>query len=898
MTPPIVEINISDDGQQMSDDGREVNAQEEDARREVKRLHRWEVLQAEAAAKFRKDLEAANDQMQRRVQKHATEKEALKTQPRQHNGGGNWGKYEYVWEEPEQPVILEEGSRRSRRGTVLPESQPPAPKRRKTDESVRESTRSHNRKTESKHSAPAKRGERAHPASSRAQRPKPRGPIFSAMPASPSAEIPPVDDFDIMPLITDQATTTSQAPIAVTDDDSYDSDVEVIATSVARARAAQGGLTEEDYGSNINPISLSAEEDKESDNNNGNGNESSDEDIFYSSHFSASALHYLMPSVTDGSVNTGGVPQGTTGEQSTGVGSSRVPSSVTKGISPLKPREVFRGTLSSPDAHSGLRPESYKQPKALTERGKGTRAALEAQEREGREGSRSADPPPLLHSAEAEIARARQAAAFMESARRKPTQKNSVSRLSRQCYPSPSPTSFAEDRLKDDDSQAGEDEDNLQAMLDTIVSSQLMDVDNVNASHSTEAAVHKANLQESTGVSKKKEEAPEEQSMMNVASNADQHGLNAKDHVPAEEDAVQSSMAQSSIHERANAVAPAEVIAEHSEVSVSKEQDVELSIDHPRADDPFIHNAHTLPEGNERFFDSKLIATATVAVPAQDKPSAAEPVPVQAPAPSNGVQPVEATIISPREGSAFPDPAENMAVDESPAETSIAQGNSIVKMAEPTNALETEAPMPPIADHRSETVEEPAQPLSSLECTSITPKVSDQLTADIILNDSETRMASPLPDPSAAAPLGVDEDAANDDSAGSPEVETAKTTDTATPPSEMSSKQPAENEDVSLPNKETSEQSLQKGGIKGLETPTSPSEVIPEQPAENEDISLPSEQTSEQLLQTGETSEDMRQITSSTADIPVKPSMHVEPTPGVEVDLGTLKKQMFVCAYC
>ena len=88
----------------------------------------------------------------------------------------------------------------------------------------------------------------------------------------------------------------------------------------------------------------------------------------------------------------------------------------------------FVGTLSSPDSPNFstgyvVRPESYQLPRALLERGKGTRAAIKAMKRalSGKtltpaDERRKANP--LLHSAEAEIARARQVAAFLGSAKR------------------------------------------------------------------------------------------------------------------------------------------------------------------------------------------------------------------------------------------------------------------------------------------------------------------------------------------------------------------------------------------------------------------------------------------------------------------------------------------------
>jgi hypothetical protein len=137
-----------------------------------------------------------------------------------------------------------------------------------------------------------------------------------------------------------------------------------------------------------------------------------------------------MP-VTPGSVNEGGVPEGTSSDKTTGTQSfpGHPNNKNKKGISPLESREIFRGTLSSPDTHSFdtqyvVRPESYQSPRALLERGNGTRAAIIAQERNlsGKtltpaEERRKMNP--LLYSAEAEIARARQVAAFLESAKRR-----------------------------------------------------------------------------------------------------------------------------------------------------------------------------------------------------------------------------------------------------------------------------------------------------------------------------------------------------------------------------------------------------------------------------------------------------------------------------------------------
>ncbi|KAJ9105832.1 hypothetical protein QFC19_003402 [Naganishia cerealis] len=498
-TPPAIQPNNDDDGVQMSDGEREATALEEQARREAKRTYRWQVLQAEAAAKFRKDLEAAQEEMKRIEEEHAREKEALKTKPTLHTGKGSWGKYEYVWEEEEQPVVLQDGTKRSRRAPANLDSHALAPKRRKTNEDAqsrrgsstgsphpRGSVDARNKEKQPVRPRSHKPEEKAHPASRRGQRPKPNGPIFSATPASPSDKVLPGNDFDIMPLTTARNTTTNDSPIALTDDDSFDSDVEVVATSVARARAVQGGRDEDHLGSNINPIPLSAEEDEA----NGNQDDSSDEDLFYSTRFSASALH-TMP-VTPGSVNAGGVPSGTTKKQSTGIGSSRVHSFHTEGISPLKYREMFRGTLSSPDVHPGVQPESYKQPKALTERGKGTRAALEAKERD-----KLTDPPPLLHSAEAEIARAQQAAAFVESAKRKSSRKAVASRSSKhrqwmEVDPSPSPVLSGNASHDEGNSGQDEQEGTLQDMRDTIVSSQLADIDTPHPPDVTEASARKS----------------------------------------------------------------------------------------------------------------------------------------------------------------------------------------------------------------------------------------------------------------------------------------------------------------------------------------------------------------------------------------------------------------------
>ncbi|KAJ9091470.1 hypothetical protein QFC21_007205 [Naganishia friedmannii] len=987
ITPSIIETHNSDDGQQRSDGEREANAQEEEARREVKRVHRWEVLQAEGAAKFRKDLEVARDLMRRMEEEHAAEREAAKSQPRQHNGGGSWGKYEYVWEEEEQPVVLQEGSKRSRRPTALPESQPPVPKRRKTEESAGESTRGHSRKPETKHSAPPKREEKAHPASRRGQRPKPTGPIFSAMPASPSAEIMPVDDFDIMPLTTDRDPSISHVPIALTDDDSYDSDVEVIATNVARARAAQGGL-EEDYGSNVNPISLSAEEeDKANDNNNsngnsnGNGNESSDEDIFYSTHFSASALHYLMPSVTDGSVNTGGVPKGTTDGQSTGVGSSRLHPSATKGISPLKHREVFRGTLSTPDVHPDVQPESYKQPKALTERGKGTRAALEALEREGREGSRCGVPPPLLHSAEAEIARARQAAAFMKGARRKPTRKTQVSRLSRQWHPSPSPTSFDEVRRDEDGSRVDEDENSLQEMLDTIVSSQLMIVDNVNDTDAAELSPRKSfeetssfHIRESSmplepisgkavgndadpprleldaravsppqqdfssaelpaetagrdanvvaepltqsettprsdnplsemtvtheddqptvveasantasdvsaekedivaGSTEKKdiaevlvdkddiaevmagkEDVPEE-TMTQATSSVDQRDLKEELDALAEEEAGQSPVQQSSTQGQPDVLEESavteEVISEKAQQSPFLFKGQDFGTEDSSMDLSQVH-VPTTPKDNNGILEPNLNGLAAGDQPVADVPSANELDLIReaTSSPSSDFQAMKQATPSTREGSAYPNLAEKMSVDQTLASPSTTQDGDIASTAIPLNRPETVKQTPPVTDGSTEPIAEPEQSPLPLDSTITPAKSTDEHVAKSIPIGSETRLAPTPPDASPTGHLCATGDVARDDSGDSPQVDWAM---------EMES---------------------------GMST----SGVIRKDPVESKDFDSLSEERHIRPLQQGfndNSNEDMQQTTSPAENVSVKPSMDVDFTPGMERDLA------------
>jgi hypothetical protein len=981
-----METNNSDDGQQLSDGEREANAQEEEARREVKRLHRREVLQAEAAAKFRKDLEAAQEQMQRIEQSHAAEKEAAKTKPRQHNGGGNWGKYEYVWEEEEQSVVLQEGSKRSRRPTAQPESHPLAPKRRKTDESSIGSTRSHSRKAETNHSAlPKRQQEKAHPAVQRRQRPKPKGPFFSAMPASPSADLLPVDDFDIMPLTTDQEPTANQAPITLMDDDSYDPDVEVIATNVARARAAQGGL-EESYGSNVNPISLSAEEDqvngRSNGNGNGNGNDSSDEDIFYSSHFSASALHYLMPSVTDGSVNTGGVPAGTTDGRSKGVGSSRVQPSATKGISPLRHREVFRGTLSSPDVHPGVQPESYKQPKALTERGKGTRAALEAQKREEREGSRCGGNPPLLHSAEAEIARARQAAAFMEGARRKPTRTTQVSRLSRQWHPSPSPTSFDEGRRDEDDSGVDEDENGLQEMLDTIVSSQLMNVDNVINTDSAEVSAQKpveetdspdvgelavpseplsakatddeadcppqekdpaavlSSQQEplaaraSTDMAEKdanvvpealtqmetaargedlllgmavthdacqpttadvqnnasddllteKEDVAEastekveiakestenddiaevstekenvlEGTMTGLTSSVGQQASNAECEALVEEGAAQSPVQLSSTHGQPEDVEHSaiqqKVIFETEQRSLSEIDGQESVIRHSSVDISRVQDVASTPD-NKDLTEADITRSAMGKEPVQCNTPAMELVPIGEPIASIDSQFTEEVITSTGEGSAYVNPAEPAAVDSLPDSPSTAQTHGTTSATNLSDGPETVEQTPLAAKGSAEPVIDTPQPTSPLDSTIIPATISEQNANTIVPFGSETLLASlPLASPP-TTPLCVTAQATKDDSAGFPQV----------------------------------------GETMEMTTSMSTSEAIPEQKADTEEINPLSEEAPKQPFQheldgISKGKEDTGQTTPSAENEPVKPSMDIDLTHGMEKGLST-----------
>lgn len=493
-SPVHKEKTVSEEPQLPYSKEQEAERQEHEARREAKRANRRAYLDEEAAAKFRKDLEAAQNFMKRLRKSYAQEKEAAKNKPRLHSGGGNWGKYEYVWEEENEPsLMLEAGSKRSNRPTSFPNSPPRLNKKPRTEEddkraSSRARSRAESSSRQSKTKASTKTSkdsqrEEQHPANRRANRPRPSGPIFSAVPASPSREVLPDNDFDILPISTTEG-NLPDSPIQLDKDevptgDVYDSDVEIIATNVSCA--VREGRLEQEYGSNINPISLLGEDD----NVIGDFNGSSDDDISYSAHFDASALH-LMP-VTPGSVNTGGVPSGTTDDSTGKLLHRNYPNSKT-GITPLKHREIFRGTLSSPDVDFFVQPESYKQSKSMLERGAGTRAAMEAEERkrslEGVMGSGGRRPkaPPLLHSAEAEVARARQAAAFLEGARRKPIQRPSALRPSAYAYkpvlsPPRSASPFQRIEADEEDPVPDEHGNDLETMLDTIVSSQLMDVD-------------------------------------------------------------------------------------------------------------------------------------------------------------------------------------------------------------------------------------------------------------------------------------------------------------------------------------------------------------------------------------------------------------------------------------
>lgn len=493
LSPIQKEKTVSEEPQLPYSKEQEAERQQHEARREAKRANRRAYLDEEAAAKFRKDLEAAQDFMKRLRKTYAQEKEAAKNKPRLHSGGGNWGKYEYVWEEENEPsLMLEAGPKRSNRPTSFPNSPPRFTKKPRTEEddkrslSRRSRGESSSRQTKAKASTKTRKGsqrEEHHPANRRANRPRPSGPIFSAIPASPSREVLPDNDFDILPISTTEG-NLPDSPIQLDKDevltgDVYDSDVEIIATNVSCA--VREGRLEEEYGSNINPISLLGEDD----NVIGDFNGSSDDDISYSARFDASALH-LMP-VTPGSVNAGGVPSGTT-DDSTGKPPIRnFPNSKT-GITPLKHREIFRGTLSSPDVDLVVQPESYKQPKSMLERGAGTRAAMDAEERKRNlegvmgPGGRRPKAAPLLHSAEAEITRARQAAAFLEGARRKPIQRPSALRPPAYAYKpvlSPPRSASPFQRIEPDEEDPAPDEqgNDLETMLDTIVSSQLMDVD-------------------------------------------------------------------------------------------------------------------------------------------------------------------------------------------------------------------------------------------------------------------------------------------------------------------------------------------------------------------------------------------------------------------------------------
>lgn len=439
--PEVDRSTYVDDMLSADPQNREAERLEYQARQEAKRLNRKETLTEDAAAKFRKDLEAAQIKMRKFEQEYAVAREAAKTKAKLHSGGGNWGRYEYVWEEedPGQSSKVAVGSKRSNRATSFANSPPRFSKRRRIDESStgegskpsvsrygRERRATEKSAANGSSSARPRVEAKEHPAKRRAERARPPGPIFSAIPPSPSKEIIAENDFDILPIpdMPDAVTTTSRPR---KDDghieDIYDSDVEIIASNVSCA--VREGRLEEEYGSNINPISLVGEED----NVIGDSDANDDNDISYSAHFDASAPH-LMP-VTPGSVKEGGVPEGTTSDNTTGMRSfPSHPNNKNKtGITPLKSREIFRGTLSSPDTPSFgsqcvVRPESYQSPKALLERGKGTRAAITAQERtlSGKTSSPADERRrlnPLLYSAEAEIARARQVAAFLEGARRR-----------------------------------------------------------------------------------------------------------------------------------------------------------------------------------------------------------------------------------------------------------------------------------------------------------------------------------------------------------------------------------------------------------------------------------------------------------------------------------------------
>lgn len=428
----------------------------QEAEREARRLDRWETLNEEAAIKFRKDLEVAQIKMRKFEKEYAIAREAAKTKPKLHSGGGNWGRYEYVWEEEDDGQSkIQPGSKRSNRATSFANSPPRLSKRRRIDDSSPKGTQAsvsrygrERKATEKSVASGSSRMEpKEHPAKRRKERPRPPGPIFSAIPPSPSRDTIAENDFDILPIpdMSDALECAGKQPGTQGGqaEDIYDSDVEIIASNVT-CLVRQGRL-EEQYGSNVNPISLEGDEDN-ADNAMGTSTAHNGNDISYSSHFDASAPH-LMP-VTPGSVHDGGVLQGTTGDHAKAQAFRDHPNKKNKsGINPLKTCEVFRGTLSSPHTQSFntqyvVRPENYQSPSAVLGRGKGTRAAVTAMERtlSGKsmtpaDERRKANP--LLYSAEAEIARARQVAAFLESAkRRKPIrsplnhQHNQFSRLS------------------------------------------------------------------------------------------------------------------------------------------------------------------------------------------------------------------------------------------------------------------------------------------------------------------------------------------------------------------------------------------------------------------------------------------------------------------------------------
>lgn len=415
-----------------------LESERQEAEREARRLDRWETLNEEAAIKFRKDFEAAQIKMRKFEKEYAVAREAAKTKPKLHSGGGNWGRYEYVWEEEDDGQSkIQPGSKRSNRATSFANSPSRLSKRRRIDDSSPNGTqpsvsrygreRKATEKSVASGSSDRPRMEpKEHPAKRRKERPRPPGPIFSAIPPSPSRDIIAQNDFDILPIpnINDALDRTGEQPGTEGGqvEDIYDSDVEIIASNVTSA--VREGRLEERYGSNVNPISLEGD----GDNAMVTSTALTGDDISYSSHFDASAPH-LMP-VTPGSVDDGGVLQWTTGYHAKEQAFPGHPNNKNKsGINPLKSREVFCGTLSNPDTQSFntqyvVRPENYQFPSAVSERGKGTRAAVMAMERTlsgktltAADGRRKGNP--LLYSAEAEIARARQVAAFLESAKRR-----------------------------------------------------------------------------------------------------------------------------------------------------------------------------------------------------------------------------------------------------------------------------------------------------------------------------------------------------------------------------------------------------------------------------------------------------------------------------------------------